>query len=482
MLVGAAAADGEPPPNIVLIVVDDLGYNDIGPYGESFADTPALDRMAAEGLRFTDAYAAAPVCSPTRAAILSGRYGPRNGVTDVIVPGYETPDEDNTETKLIPPASAMNLPSGPPTLPEILRRAGYRTAHVGKWHLGEFGAGGTEPEDVGFDEAYDWDALAYGRWYATSFVGGVMDLLPEGVQSAFGWSEYTVPDLTDVAIEFIEENADRPFFVHLAHYTVHDPIQAQPETIEKYEDRLAELGAEPSPAQNPPFAAMLDELDASVGTLLDALERTDVDDRTVVIFTSDNGGLVTAPTTRMIALLWETPWPHTPSTDLSPLRHGKGTLYEGGLRVPYIVRWPGVTPAGAVSSTVVHSIDILPTLTALAGVPEAELPDDIDGISLAGELRGEPASTSRDEVYWHFPYYPSDAPDFTPAAAIRSGDYKGIHFYEDDRFELYDLAADIGETRDLAATQPDVARRLQESLRRWQDEVGASLPRPNPRF
>jgi arylsulfatase A-like enzyme len=467
------------PLNIVLIDIDDLGYNDIGPYGEEFADTPALDRLAAESMRFTDGYAAAPVCSPTRAAILSGRYGPRTGITDVIVPGYEVPTAQNTRTRLLPPAAAMNLAPDPPTLAELLRRAGYRTAHIGKWHLGQFGAGGTDPAMLGFDEAYDWNSLAYGRWYATSFVGGFLELLPEGVQRYFGWSEYTVPALTERAVAFIERNVGAPFFLQLSHYTVHDPLQARPETVRKYEARLAGRGAKATPKENPYFAAMLEEMDASVGAILEAIDHFGLREETVVIFTSDNGGLVTRPQTRMIALLWETAWPHTPSTDLTPLRAGKGTLYEGGIRVPYIVRWPGVTAPGSVSRAIIHSIDLLPTIAAMAGVPPDGLPVDIDGMSLVPILRGKSAESSRGAIYWHYPFYPTDYPGFTPAAAIRTGRFKGVYFYEDDRFEVYDLERDLGETQDVSAVEPAIANRLRASLRAWQKSVGATHPRRN---
>jgi len=470
------------PLNVVLIVIDDLGYNDIGPYGEAFADTPALDRLAAEGMRFTDGYAAAPVCSPTRAAILSGRYGPRTGVTDVIVPGYEVPTAENTKTKLLPPAAAMNLTPDPPTLAQLLRRAGYRTAHIGKWHLGQFGAGGTEPTTLGFDEAYDWNNLAYGRWYATSFLGGFLGLLPERVQRFFGWGEYAVPALTERAVTFIERHVDGPFFLQLSHYTVHDPVQARPETVRKYEARLAERGHDPTARENPHFAAMLEEMDASVGAVLEALDRLRLAEETVVIFTSDNGGLVTRPQTRMVSLFWETEWPHTPSTELSPLRAGKGTLYEGGIRVPYIVRWPGVTAPGSVSRAIVHSIDLLPTIAALAGIPSDDLPADVDGSSLVPVLRGDSEGTTRETVFWHYAFYPTDYPAFTPAAAIRSGRYKGIYFYEDGRFEVYDLDRDLGETRDLSEVEPEIASRLKTSLHAWQESVGATNPRPNPAY
>lgn len=468
--------------NIVLITIDDLGYNDIGPYGETFADTPSLDRLAAEGMTFTDGYAAAPVCSPTRAAILSGRYGPRTGVTRVIVPGYEVPTPESTNTRLLPPAAAMNLAPDPPGLAELLRRAGYRTGHIGKWHVGHFGSGGTEPTTLGFDEAYAWSNLSYGRWYATSFVGGVLGVLPEAVQRFFDWSEYTVPALAGEAVAFIERNRDTRFFLQLSHYTVHDPVQARPETLEKYRARLAERGREPDARHNPHFAAMLEEMDESVGSVLDALDRLGLAERTVVVFTSDNGGLVTRPTTRMIALLWETEWPHTPSTDLAPLRGGKGTLYEGGIRVPYIVRWPGVTPPASTSGVIVHSIDLLPTFASIAGIPSDEVPADVDGIDLSPVLRGGGGSVTREEVFWHYPFYPTDYPGFTPAAAIRRGRYKGIYFYEGDRFEVYDLERDVGETRDIGNVEREVADLLRRRLREWQESVGATDPRPNPAY
>lgn len=467
--VPALAVDRERPPNFVVILIDDLGITDTGPYGEAFADTPALDRLAADGMRFTQAYAAAPVCSPTRAALLSGLYGPRTGVTRVIVPGYDEPDSSNTDTPLVPPAASMNLPGELRTVAHVLRDAGYRTGLVGKWHLGW----AIDPEDAGFDEAHEWDSLAYGKWYAPWFVGGVLRALPNSVERALGWGAYNVEALTREAVSFIERNADRPFFLYLSHYTVHDPIQSRAQTRDKYLRRQSERDAE---GENPHFAAMLEEMDASIGSVLDALARLDLSDDTVVLFTSDNGGLVTAPRTRMVTLLRKTVWPHTPSTDLAPFRAGKGTLYEGGIRVPVLVRWPRQVPAGTTSDQVALSIDLFPTLAELAGVPMAALPNDLDGISLVPTLRDPAQNLGRDSVFWHYPHYPEDYPGYTPSAAIRRGRYKLIHFYEHERHELYDLAGDPGERVDLSRQQPALAAQLSAELSAWQDAVGAKHP------
>ncbi|MFB6296166.1 MAG: sulfatase [Halobacteriales archaeon] len=472
-------------PNVVCILADDLGWRDLGSYGSPFYETPNLDALAQEGAQFTDAYASCPVCSPTRASVMSGQYPARVGVTNYI--------GGSDRAKLLEPEYTMHLPGDLTALPEALGEAGYRTWHVGKWHLGDE-ADDSMPTDHGFDEnvgGCGWGMLGNGffsPWDIPTLEDG-----PEG--------EYLPDRLTDEAIDLIESHAgdgggDEPFFLNMCYYAVHIPIEAKAETIEKYERKREALGLDdeqeievgerfPSEAQreerikrrlvqsDPTYAAMVQHLDENVGRLLDALEWEGIAEDTVVVFTSDNGGLATAE--------------GSPTTN-RPLAEGKGWMQEGGNRVPLIVRWPGVTDGDddRVLETPVTSPDVYATALDAAGV---DRPADqaVDGESLRPLLESEDGggstgagSLERDAVFWHYPHYGNQGG--TPSAAVRQGDWKLIDFFETDAVELYHLDEDVSEARDLSHHRPEKREELHGRLQEWQDEVGAAVPEENPDF
>ena len=423
----AASTAGKSKLNFVFILVDDMGWADLSGYGSTYHLSPIIDRLAGQGMKFTDAYAACPVCSPTRASLLTGKYPARVGVTDFI-PGHWRPWE-----KLVVPPIHNQLPLAETTIPEALKKAGYVSACFGKWHLGwgaEFA-----PDKQGFD------------------VWGGGDPADKDKQ---------VKSLTDKSLAFMETNKDRPFFLYLSHHTVHIRLEAPQELVDKHAARL-KPGQGPPAQANPAYAAMIEHLDNSVGRVLDKLDQLKLAERTVVIFYSDNGGLI-----RMYTGEGEV------VTSNAPLRAEKGTLYEGGVRVPLIVRLPGVVEAGSVCGEVVTSTDFFPTILELAGVKGRRDPT-LDGVSLAGLLKGG-GPLKREAVYWHYPHYHHCA----PCGAIRAGRYKLIEYFEDGKLELYDLAKDIGEKTDLAAKMPAKAAELRKKLAAWRESAGAKMPTPNP--
>jgi arylsulfatase A len=420
---GAAASR---KPNVLLILIDDLGWSDVGCYGNKFHETPNIDRLAREGMRFTDAYAAAPVCSPTRASILAGQYPARVGVTDFI-PGHWRPYE-----KLRVPINRQQyLPLEIVTLAEALKKAGYVTGHIGKWHLG-----GKEhsPDHQGFDHA----------------IAGVRNL-----------DDKQVTGFTDGAIQFITENQNTPFLLQLSHHTVHIPLEAPPKLVEKY----AKKPKPESGVNNPVYAAMIEHLDDSVGRILKKLDELNLSERTVVVFFSDNGGLRQRFDGKGEIV-----------TSNAPLRAEKGTLYEGGIRVPLIVRWPGAIKAGSVCSVPVTSVDFYPTFLEIAG-GKGEANHVLDGESLL-PLLGGAREMNRDAIFWHYPHYHHS----TPAGAIRTGNWKLIEFFEEDKVELYNLEGDVGEKNNRTAKMPEKARQLRRRLAAWRRSVGAEMPVPNPDF
>ncbi|HEY7308377.1 MAG TPA: sulfatase-like hydrolase/transferase [Gemmataceae bacterium] len=439
-------ADGE-RLNVVLILADDLGWADLGCYGSSYHRTPHLDRLAAQGMRFTDAYAACPVCSPTRAALMTGKYPARLNLTDWLPGRPDRPDQ-----KLLRPAIRHALPPTETTLAEALKAAGYVTGHVGKWHLGGEGAG---PRQRGFDVNIAGDAAGSPRSYFAPFKGRDgrfilgLERAPDG--------EYLTDRLTAEAEKFIETNRDKPFFLYLAHYAVHIPLRAKAEKIKKYRP------GRPGEQGNPIYAAMIESLDESVGHVLKKLDDLKLTGRTLVAFTSDNGGLCVRE------------GPNTPATINAPLRDGKGYLYEGGIRVPLIVKWPGVTRAGATNAAPVSSIDFFPTVLDACGVKSDARPD---GVSLTPLLKGK--DLKREALFWHYPHYCNQGG--RPGGAVRAGDYKLIEFYEDNRRELFDLQKDRGESHNLSADKPEVVKELAGKLAAWRKEVGARMMKPNPDF
>jgi uncharacterized sulfatase len=435
------SASSKRPPNVVFILADDLGWADLGCYGNRFNETPRIDGLARDGMRFTQFYAAGPVCSPTRAAILTGQYQARFGLT-AHIPGHWKPFE-----KLAEPPCALRLPGELVTLAKRLREAGYATGHLGKWHLGGQGSG---PTDHGFRDAEEVSGHT---------VPGLRQRPPSTTPKRL--AEY----LADRAIGFIEEHRGQPFFLCVNHFAVHIPLDTTPALQRKYEAKRNVEGY----SCHPLYAGLLEELDTSVGRVLDALARYELDRHTIVIFTSDNGGL-------------EREVGGWPGTENHPLRDEKGSLYEGGIRVPLVVRWPGVVPAGAVSGAVGISVDFYPTLLEAAGLPMGGLaaPRDhkLDGVSLVGVLKNAEATIDRAAIYWHYPHYHHSR----PSGAIRAGDWKAIEFFDTGDVELFNLKDDIGESRNLAGEMREKAAEMRMQLARWREEVNAQMPQANPAY
>lgn len=445
--------------NFLFILVDDLGWSDLGCSGADLHETPNIDRFATRSTRFTDAYAAAPVCSPTRASIMTGKFPARLHMTI----WYEGALQAVRNRRMIPPTPEANLPHAEVTLAEALKTAGYLTAHVGKWHLGD---AGHYPETQGFDLNIGgtfWGApptyfYPYrGKWANTEEIRYVPHL--EGGKEG----EYLTDRLTDEALKILASAKDRPFFLNLWYHTVHTPIEGKPALVQEYTRKL-------KPGlhhRNPGYAAMVRTLDDNVGRLLAALDQHGIAGRTVVFLTSDNGGFINN-------------YQQQPVTDNYPLRSGKGSLYEGGLRVPAMVRWPGVTQAGTVCRTPVLSTDYYPTILEMAGLKgDASQKAAVDGLSLVPLLRDPNARLKRDALFFHYPHYYQTT---SPVSAIRAGDWKLLEYHEDKRVELYDLKNDLSEAHDLAATMPDKAGELRRQLHAWRETVSAQMPTVNPNF
>ena len=445
----------ESKPNIILILADDLGWADPGCYGSTFYQTPHIDRLARDGMRFTDAYAAAPVCSPTRAAILTGKNPARLHLTDWL-PGRQ----DQADQKLARPKIRQELPLEETTVAEALKAAGYATAHIGKWHLGGQGFG---PEKQGFDLNIAGDHSGSPASYFAPFRNEQRSM-PGLEESNPG--EYLTDRLALEAGKFIDQNKDRPFFLYLAHYAVHIPLKAKAGLIARYGS------LRPGEHQtNAIYAAMIESVDESVGRIVKKLEKLGVAEKTVVLFTSDNGGLSVSE------------GPNTPATSNHPLRAGKGYLHEGGLRVPLIVKWPGVVRGGSISRVPVISMDLFPTLLAMAGV---RIEPSVDGVDLLPLLKG--GEIKRDALFWHYPHYanqvrsPGAPTGGGPGAVIRAGDWKLIQHFENGAHELYNLRDDIGEETNLADKMPENVLELGRKLHEWQNSVKAQWPAYNPEF
>lgn len=451
-------------PNFLFVLVDDLGWADLGCFGSTFYDTPNLDRLAKSGMKFVDAYAACPVCSPTRAAIMTGRYPVRVGITDWIE-GMQNRDD----SKLICPEDRHELAHEEVTIAEVLKDNGYQTFFAGKWHLGE------DKEYWPLSQGFDINKGGFRRGsppggYYSPYKNPVLEDGPEG--------EYLPDRLTDETIKFLNSrDKSKPFLAYLAYYTVHTPIQTAPRHLDKYKKRLADMpeankanfvnehdGKTKLRQDRPDYATMVQAMDDNIGRLLDTLDQLGIDDNTVVIFTSDNGGLATI----------KEPGP----TSNAPLRSGKGWCYEGGIRVPLIIRAPGLIKAGTVSKEPVVSMDYFPTMLDMAGIglkPKLH----IDGFSLLPVIK-KGGQLDREAICWHYPHYHGST--WTPGAAIRARDFKLIEFYEYDKIELYNLADDIGEKNDLAKKMPEKANQMHEMLKAWQSKMGAKMPVPNPKY
>ncbi|MCP4613845.1 MAG: sulfatase [Planctomycetes bacterium] len=455
-----ANRNADKKPNFVFILVDDLGWIDTGCYGSKYYETPHIDKLAADGMRFTDAYAACAVCSPTRAAVMTGRYPARLGVTDWIrsrFQGGKIPENKKNPTeyiggknkKLLCPPNALWMELEEITIAEALKPAGYTSCHIGKWHLG---ADDWYPDRQGFD--FNIGGCDYGQPpnyfdpYFRKGQGAIPTLEPRRK------GEYLTDREADEAVKFIHNHKDKPFFLYMAHYTVHTPIQAKKDLIEKYKAKP------PTNQKNPTYAAMVESLDDAVGRICSTLDELDLAENTIIFFTSDNGGLL-GPTNN------------------APLRSGKGFPYEGGIREPLIVRWPKVIKSGTLSNEPVTSVDYFPTICHAAGVP---LPNDrdIDGVSLLGHLQSNGTlELNRHAIYWHFPHYRGNV---VPYSIIREGSWKLIKRYEGKPFELFNLKSDISEENDLSKIYPTKIRQLDAKLRRWLRLTGAKLPKPNPDY
>ena len=441
-------AAGPPAPpaapwNVVLILADDLGWNDLGCTGSPFYKTPAIDRLASQGMRFTQAYAACNVCSPTRSSLMTGKYPARLHTTNFF--------GGNRRGLLLPPEYRQSLPLEDTTLAEAFRAGGYRTAIAGKWHLG---GKGSLPADHGFDVTIGAN---------TRPAGGPVD------------DPHFAAQLSTQGAQFIEESKDKPFFLYLALHAVHVGLKTRPELAEKYKAQVAALPAPTGPREvpagpgfkaravqdHPVYAGMVQEMDEAVDRILKKLDELRLAERTIVVFLSDNGGLSTAE--------------GSPTSNL-PLRAGKGWNYEGGIRVPLIVRMPARVAAGSTCATPVISNDLYPTLLDLAGVP-IPAGQTVDALSLA-PLLDQKGSLPERPLFWHFPHYSNQGG--RPGGGVLLGNYKLLEFFEDSRVELYDLAADPGEQHDLAAAQPERAAELRKRLADWRREVGAQMPTPNP--
>lgn len=444
----ALAADSR--PNVVLILADDLGWADLGCYGSKFHRTPNLDQMAADGVRFSHAYAACPVCSPTRAAVLTGKYPQRFNLTDWL-PGRG----DQPSQRLKRPVIRQELPLEAVTLAEILKDAGYVTGHIGKWHLGGTGFG---PLQQGFLSNIGGDHTGTPLSYFAPYQRNGQTM--PGLENAPD-GEYLTDRYAAEAEKFLEHNRDKPFFLYLPHNAVHTPLKAPADAVARFAPTAEKLGV--GTQRNPVYAAMLESLDNAVGRVLKKLDELKLSDNTLVIFTSDNGGLAT---------LEGMP---APATINSPLREGKGYLYEGGIRVPLLVKWPGrIKPA--MNATAVCSIDLLPTITELClGKPATA----VDGISLVPILQQSGDIAARD-LYWHYPHYANQGS--RPGAAVRSGNFKLIEFYETGRRELFNVVQDVGESRNLSADQPALVDELARKLDAWRKQVDAQMMTPNPAY
>jgi arylsulfatase A-like enzyme len=460
-------------PNIIFILIDDLGWRDLTCYGSTYYETPNLDRLASEGMTFSDAYAACPVCSPTRASILTGKYPATVGVTDWIDWGNWV---HPARGRLVDAPYIDHLPLDETSLAAALKTVGYHTWHVGKWHLG---GEPYLPGDHGFDlniGGCHWGAPLNGYFSPYDIPG--FENGPEG--------EYLTDRLTDEAVKLIENVNGAPFFLNLWYYAVHTPIQAKPELITRFEEKAREMGlddidpfdiGDPFPTEHkkelritrrlvqsdPVYAAMVYTLDENIGRLMDALDRTGQADKTIVIFTSDNGGLATAE--------------GSPTCN-APLSEGKGWMYEGGTREPLIFRWPGVIKPGTSCQVPVTSPDFYPTFLEMVGAPHNP-EQHTDGTSLMPLLKGA-TSLNREAIFWHYPHYGNQGG--TPGSSLRAGDYKLIHFFEDDHLELYNLRVDIEEEHNLAHLNPQLTAELARMLADWRRSVEAKIPQPNPEW
>ena len=453
----AQAAD---TPHIVIILADDLGWSDLGCYGADLHETPHIDRFAAQSVTFTDAYAM-PVCSPTRAALLTGRHAARVHMTIWSEGSLQGPQN----RRLLQAESLHSLPHAENTLAKHLQDAGYLTALIGKWHLGD---ADHYPETHGFDVnigGTHWGAPQTFWWpyRGTGRFGPEFRYVPH---LEFGeQGEYLTDRLTDEALKVIDESDDRPFFLYLAHHAVHTPIEAKADDVKYFEQKLTPEMHH----QNPVYAAMVKSLDESVGRVLAKLKENDLEQNTIVVFLSDNGGFIGTDTKA---------GQKVPVTSNAPLRSGKGSCYEGGIRVPMLIRWPGVTSPGTVCHEPVIVMDLFTTLLKAASISH-QTDTPVDGVDLMPVLKESQSALERDALYFHYPHY---YPTTTPVSAIRQGDWKLLEYFEDQHVELYNLDSDLSEKNNLAEQLPDKTAELRHNLHDWREKVSAKMPTWNPEF
>ena len=453
--VSAADRGSAKPMNIVFVLADDLGWSDLACYGSKVHETPHIDRFAKEGVLFTDAYAAAPVCSPTRASLMVGKCPARLHLTIWREAALDPP----RNRRLLPPIAVADLPHTETTIAKRLQAAGYLTALVGKWHLGN---ASHYPETHGFDINIGGTQWGAPNTYFFPYSGS--DTHKDGFRYVphleFGQpGEYLTDRLTDEALKIIDRAGNRPFFLYLAHHAPHTPVEAKPADVQHCVESLGEN----APNRNATYAAMIRSLDENFGRVLKHLQERGLAEQTIVIFNSDNGGYIGNYKKRQV-------------TDNAPLRSGKGSLYEGGIRVPLIVYWPGLTAHGAVCHEPVLSTDLFYTLCEMAGLsPPSE--SAADGRSLAPLLKDPQARLGRDAVCFHYPHYYETT---SPVSAIRAGDWKLLEYYENHRTELYNLREDLSETQDVAAQQAVKTQQLRDRLRTWLKAVDAQMPADNP--
>lgn len=440
-------------PNVILILADDLGWTDLGCFGSQYYQTPNVDRLCREGMKFTSAYTCGPNCAPTRACLMSGLYPPRHGIYTV---GSGARGQEQFR-KMIPAENKITLDPSYVTLAETIKAAGYTTAHAGKWHLGQPGEAG--PLEQGFD--FNFGGNHSGHPQGGYFSPYKNPELPDGPEGE------NLTDRLSAEIDgFIRQHKNGPFFVYLPYYAVHTPIQAKADLAAEYARREPHGGH-----KNPKYAAMIETMDTGIGRILDTLDELDLAKNTVVIFSSDNGGVggYSAAGVKGAADI----------TGQAPLRGGKGMLYEGGVRVPLIVRWPGVVRPGSQSRQSVISVDFYPTIAEIVG---AATPDRLDGVSFVPVLKDPAMDLSRKCLYWHFPGYLQASGKLgtwrtTPGGGILCGDWKLLEFFEDGRLELYNLADDIGQQNDLAKANPTRRDELHAKLLKWRQDVQAPMPR-----
>lgn len=493
-------------PNVVLFLVDDLGWKDVGCYGSKFYETPNIDKLAEQGVKFTNAYAACHVCSPTRASILSGKYPARINLTDWL-PGRK----DFAYQKLQNVEVIQQMPYEETTLAEALKEKGYSTAIVGKWHLGE---APSDPTKHGFDKhipagwSKGWPLVYDAPFKLPDYDGDT--------------GEYLTDRLTTDALKYIEDNRDKPFFLYFSHFAVHDPIEGRKDLVEKYKKKLASMPKETTPPyilegnpdsdpltieerltllkdtvydgfsqlprgtvkikqhqDNVEFAAMVEAMDESLGRVMNKLKALGIDDNTIVIFYSDNGGMSAGNFGRPSRVLNpKTPDKHFSSSNL-PLRGAKGWLYEGGIRVPAIVKWAGVKKSGSECNVPIVSTDLYPSILEMVGVPQLTN-QHVDGKSIVPLLKGG-KEINREAIYWHFPHYSNHGMQ-SPGGAVRYKNFKLIEYYENGTVQLFNLDKDLGELQDISKENPAKVNELRGMLHSWRKSVNAKMMPPNPEY